>query len=117
MKKNIQTKRKSPKAKNKRSRSKFPALEPKYNLKSRQELYDFDYLDKLSDKEKEWKMHCSITRRDSSGNRDCPGTESYIKYDLPGKITDRRADAVLQACMLPQKVHPDPRMKPKAGLL
>lgn len=38
----------------KRSRSKFPALEPKYNLKTRYELIDYDYLEKLSDKEKEW---------------------------------------------------------------
>lgn len=54
MKKNNPIKRKSPKAKNKRSRNKYPALDPKYNLKSRSDLYDFDYLDKLSDKEKEW---------------------------------------------------------------
>lgn len=40
--------------KNRRNQAKFPALEKKYNLLSRQELIDFDYIDKLNDKEKEW---------------------------------------------------------------
>lgn len=42
------------KPKNLREQAKFPALEKKYNLPSRQELLDFDYLHKLNDKEKEW---------------------------------------------------------------
>ena len=46
---------KKPKVKkNRRNQSKFPALEKKYNLLSRQDLIDFDYLDKLNDKEKAW---------------------------------------------------------------
>lgn len=40
--------------KNRRNQTKFPALEKKYNLLSRQDLLDFDYLDKLNDKEKAW---------------------------------------------------------------
>lgn len=40
--------------KNRRNQTKFPALEKKYNLISRQELLDFDYLHKLNDKEKAW---------------------------------------------------------------
>lgn len=49
-------KKKKPRVKkNRRSQSKFPALEKKYNLLSRQELIsDFDYLHKLNDKEKAW---------------------------------------------------------------
>jgi len=40
---------------NKRSRKKFAALEPTLNLKTRyEELTDFDYIDKLNDKEKDW---------------------------------------------------------------
>lgn len=43
------------KKKNKRSKIKNSALRPEYNLKTRYELIaDYDYLDKLSDKEKAW---------------------------------------------------------------
>lgn len=38
----------------KRSRSKFPGLDPSVNSKPRWELLDHDYLDKLTDKEKTW---------------------------------------------------------------
>jgi len=37
-----------------RSRAKNPALEPKFTLKSRLELLDYDYLDKLSEKDLAW---------------------------------------------------------------
>jgi hypothetical protein len=41
--------------KSRRSRVKFPALKPQYNLKSRYELIaDCDYLHKLSEEEKAW---------------------------------------------------------------
>lgn len=40
--------------KNRRNQAKYPALEKKYNLLSRQELLDFDYIGKLNDKEKRW---------------------------------------------------------------
>lgn len=39
---------------NRRSKQKYPALNPRFNLKTRTDLIDYDYLDKLSDKEKEW---------------------------------------------------------------
>lgn len=42
------------KKKNKRNNTKYPALNPSLNLKTRTDLLDYDYLDKLSDKEKEW---------------------------------------------------------------
>lgn len=38
----------------KRSRSRFPALEPQLNLRSRYDLIDYDYVDKLSKEDKEF---------------------------------------------------------------
>jgi hypothetical protein len=42
------------KKKTKRSREKYPALKPELNLKTRSELIDYDYIDKLSEKDKKW---------------------------------------------------------------
>lgn len=39
---------------NKRNRSKYPALTKNLNLKIRQELIDYDYLDKLDPEAKAW---------------------------------------------------------------
>ncbi len=39
---------------NRRQRSKYPALDPSLNLRSRTELLDYDYLHKLTEKELEW---------------------------------------------------------------
>lgn len=38
----------------KRSRAKYPALLPEYNLKTRFDEIDYDYIHKLSNEEKEW---------------------------------------------------------------
>lgn len=42
------------KKENRRSKQKYPALKPQYNLKIRYELFDQDYIHKLTDEEKEW---------------------------------------------------------------
>jgi len=42
------------KKKNRRNSTKYPALKPDLNLKTRTDLLDYDYIDKLSAKEKEW---------------------------------------------------------------
>jgi hypothetical protein len=38
----------------KRSKNKYPNLQKNLNLKRRQELIDFDYIDELNEEEKEW---------------------------------------------------------------
>lgn len=58
-KKSLAAKKKSqstPKKKkrSRRSTSKYPALEKKYSLKTRGDLIDYDYIHKLSPKEKQW---------------------------------------------------------------
>lgn len=41
-------------AKGKRARTKYPALKPELNLKTRYELIDYDYINKLSEEDKKW---------------------------------------------------------------
>lgn len=43
-----------PKKKSKRDNEKYPALKPHLNLKTRYELYDMDYIDQLSEKDKDY---------------------------------------------------------------
>lgn len=42
------------KKKNRRSSTKYPALNPALNLKTRTDLIDYDYVDQLSEKDKAW---------------------------------------------------------------
>lgn len=42
------------KRKSRRSAVKYPALKPEYNLRSRFELIDYDYINQLTAEEKEW---------------------------------------------------------------
>lgn len=45
---------KNRKQKGRRARSKYPGLDPKVNRVNLRDLIDFDYISKLSDKDKEW---------------------------------------------------------------
>lgn len=48
------TSSKKEKRPSKRSEEKYPALKPELNLRTRYELIDYDYTDKLSEEEKAW---------------------------------------------------------------
>jgi len=41
-------------AKSKRAKTKYPALKPELNLKTRYDLIDYDYVNKLDENEKQW---------------------------------------------------------------
>jgi hypothetical protein len=45
---------KKSKKQNRRSQVKYPALDPKFNLKTRSDLIEADYIDQLSEEEKDW---------------------------------------------------------------
>jgi len=59
----------------KRSRTKYPGLEPSVNSKLRWEYMDQDYIDKLSDEEKQWLSN--FMEEDLSGNFNHPGKKLY----------------------------------------
>lgn len=54
-----------------RRRSKFPGIDKRVNAKTRHDVLDFDYLHKLSDKEKEWLSN--VMDEYVSGNFNHPG--------------------------------------------
>jgi hypothetical protein len=63
------------KKQSKRSKTKYPALKPELNLRSRYDIIDYDYVDKLSEKDKAWlnkfteeDVNASLDRKDLSNN-------------------------------------------------
>ncbi len=60
------------KTKSRRSRVKYPNLSPSYNLKTRSELLDYDYVDKLNDTEKAWLDKFSAEFIGASFNKEDP---------------------------------------------
>jgi len=57
---------------NRRQRKRNAALDPRYNLKIRQELIDYDYLNKLDEKERAWLNKFTEEYTNASFNTDKP---------------------------------------------
>lgn len=60
----------SPK-RNRRSAQKYPALDPAFNLKTRQDQLEIDYVDQLSESEKDWLNR--FNEEDVNANFNHPG--------------------------------------------
>ena len=87
--------------KNRRSKTKHPALKPELNLKSRYELIDYDYIKKLSEVEKDWLnkfteeyVNASINTEDLSKN--FHNTEE-LKKDCYKRNNARNRDILTRA--------------------
>ena|ERR1035437_7836470 len=81
------------KAKSKRSRTKYPALNPGLNLKTRTDLIDYDYLDKLSPSEKKWLNKFTEEYTNDSFDRDDYRKNLVVKKEADRKDCDDRNNA------------------------
>lgn len=106
LKKKTKKKSSTRKKNNKRNLTKYPALDPKVNLKSRSELLDYDYLHKLDEKELEWLnkfteeyVHANLNTKEPKKNLhrtkkmriDCYNRNNSRNRDVltKGKITNK----------------------------
>ena len=84
---------------NARKRAKHPALNPKYNLKTRTELIDYDYIDKLSEKEKAWLN--AFTEEYTNANMNHKGKKLHkskaMKKDCYNRNNARNRDILTRA--------------------
>lgn len=90
-----------------RNKAKYPALEPKFNLKSRADLIDYDYIDKLSDKEKEFLN--SFTEEFIGANLKHKGKKLHrsakMKKDCYDRNNARNRDVLTKAAITGKKVY------------
>lgn len=78
---------KKPKSGTRRSQAKYPALRPELNPKTRFELLDYDYLDKLNDEEKAWLN--AFTEEYTHANMKHPGKKLHTRKKQKKDCYDR----------------------------
>jgi hypothetical protein len=109
-----EAKRKKKKTPNKRELTKFSALNPGVNLKTRTDLLDFDYLHKLTYEELEWLnkftseyVHDTLDREDLSNNlhntpalkKDCGDRNNARNRDILTRKKAMNDDSTLEDAM------------------
>lgn len=65
----------------KRRKEKYPALKPQLNLKTRYELIDYDYVDQLTDKEKDWLNKFTEEYTNANFNHKGPKIQKKKKHE------------------------------------
>lgn len=82
---------------NKRNRAQYPALTPSLNLKTRQDLIDYDYLNKLNEDEMDWLNKFSqefiVATLDSKPKNNKHNTKALAK-DCYDKNNSRNRDVL-----------------------
>lgn len=82
---------------NRRSKQKYPALNPRFNLKTRTDLIDYDYLEKLSDKEKEWLNKFSEEYINASFDKKALHKTKALKKDCYDRNNSRNRDILTRS--------------------
>lgn len=85
--------------KSRRSAQKYPALDPAFNLRSRADLIDYDYINKLSEEEKKWLS--DFTEEYTNANFNHSGKKLHKtklqKRDCYNKNNSRNRDILTRA--------------------
>lgn len=113
------------KKQNRRAKEKYPALKQNLNLKTRYELVDYDYIDQLSDKEKDWLNR--FTEEYTHAKFDHDGSriqrkkkheiESYNRNNSRNRDILTRAKAMGKACGLDMIKFFDHQMSPEEAII
>jgi len=92
---------------NRRNQDKFSALKPHYNLKTRYEELDYDYLDKLTDEEKDWLAR--FTEEYTHANFNHPGKKIHKtkqqRREIYSRNNARNRDILTRAKACGKQVH------------